>query len=202
MSTSTFFSFSRLPFELRSQIWEMSIPTSTTINIHEGADLEVTSISSPPGQAMANKESRETYLAKGFKTFGVLTTEDWEDTHINEETTLELVIEPSKNPKANLNITWTELEVLLYEVIPLVKKLHIAWSMPDRLVRLWIAPEAGLVRVGQTHFDENIFPFETLVSDRKYRESLRSGKEVKTWELVGEKVLAGFGPEAVISTTK
>ena len=220
MSPSLFPNFSLLPFELRSQIWAHSMPSTTTLHIREGADLEVTSISPPPGQALATKEAREAYLSAGFKPHSILTTEDWEEIHISEDTTIQLIISPSENSRANLNITWTELEVLLYEALPVVKNLHIVCSKPERLVRLWMTPEGGLVRVGQTHNDETLWPAETVSSDAKYRESLHpslavttsaasleeiaqgSAEEVQTWELVEEKVLSGFGPKATISTTK
>jgi hypothetical protein len=92
--------------------------------------------------------------------------------HICPATTIQLIITPAENPKANLNITWTELEILLYKALPEVKSLHIVCSKPERLVRLWMLPEAGLVGVGQSHFFEDFFfGSEGVASDRAYRET-------------------------------
>ncbi|KAH8696961.1 hypothetical protein GQ44DRAFT_633655 [Phaeosphaeriaceae sp. PMI808] len=206
MASNTFPLFNHLPAELRSQIWLESMPSTVTIHIRDGADLDVTSISSPPAHPFTTKEARQAYLSKGYKAFSIYTIYDWQDIHANKDTTIQLIIEPSKSPKANLNITWTELQVVLHDALPLVKKLHIACSDLSRLVRLWMLPEGGLVRVGQTHFDEDLFGKEGVASDREYRdtvplEELR-GEDMKTWELGVEKVLEGFGRSARISTTR
>jgi hypothetical protein len=141
--------------------------------------------------------------------------------HICPATTIQLIITPAENPKANLNITWTELEILLYKALPEVKSLHIVCSKPERLVRLWMLPEAGLVGVGQSHFFEDFFfGSEGVASDRAYWETfhpslvastsaatleelaLGSPAPVTTWQLADEAILEGFGPEAIIKTTK
>jgi hypothetical protein len=87
-------------------------------------------------------------------------------------------------------------------------------------VRLWMAPEAGLVGSGKSHWDEEVFGREGVASDRGYRESLRtdlritssiatleelegeSGEVVEKRGLVEERVVEGFGVEARFSSTK
>jgi hypothetical protein len=90
--------------------------------------------------------------------------------HINEATTMQLVITPSANSNANLNIIWTELEVLIYKALSEVKKLHIVCSKPERLVRLWMLPEAGLVGGLNSLFEGYFFGNEGVASKRAYRE--------------------------------
>jgi hypothetical protein len=67
MPSNTFSNFSLLPLELRNQIWSESMPTTTTIHIREGADLEVTAISPPPGQHLTGKEARAVYSLKASR---------------------------------------------------------------------------------------------------------------------------------------
>lgn len=213
------------PLELHSQIWTESMPTTTTtIHIREGADLEVTAVSPPPGRHLTNKEAREAYLSKNFTSHQIFTVEDDAEIHINEDTTIQLIITPSANLKANLNVTWTELEVLLYEALPVVKKLQIVCRKPERLVRLFMLPEADLVAVGQSHWlEESLIQGSTeggAASDRRYRETFNESlevstsaatldeiaqgrtEEVQTWQLGDEDISEGFGPEARMSTTK
>jgi hypothetical protein len=147
------------------------MPTITTLHIHEGADLDVTSISSPLSQALATKESRATYLSSGFKPHSIYTTENWADIHINQDTTIQLVIEPLKNSK-NFNVTWTEISVILHDALPIVKRLHVVWSKPERLLRLWCLPEGGLVAPGQSHWFEDWWRKEGVASDQEVRKSL------------------------------
>lgn len=198
------------------------MPSTITIHVTEGAEMEVTSICAPGmGQMLANKEARQAYLqAKFTGPIGVYSAAlgDFEDIRVNEDTTLQLLITPSTT--TTLHITWTEIEYMLSQALPIVKKLHIACSKPERLVRLFMLPEGGLARPGASHWDEDLWPKDTVASDRKYRESLREGlnvttsvapleelaqgskEEVKEWGLVGEEVLEGFGPETRFSTTK
>jgi hypothetical protein len=221
MSSSTFCFFPQLPTELRNKIWHHSMPTITTIHISEGADLDVTSISAPPGQQFANKEAHKAYVSSGLKGYAIYTIEDWADMYVNEDTTIQLIITPPQNPTTNLYITWTALEEILHAALPVVKKLHIVCSQPERLVRLWMLPEGGLIHVGQTHWNKPFFFGEQgVLSDQKYRESLRTELKVTTssatldelaqgsqagvqmWEMVEEQVIEGFGPEAEIKRTK
>jgi hypothetical protein len=213
MSPSAFQPFSQLPKELRETIWHYSTPSTTTIHIREGADLDVTYVSPPPGQALATRESRAAYLSQGYKTYSIYTNEDWTDIHISKDSIIQLVITPSKNPTANLNMTWTELQVILHNALLVVKKLHISCSKPERLVRLWMLPEGGLVAPGKSHWDEDLF--------REYRESLHpelrittstatladldkrgSQEKVDVRELVKERVVQGLGPKTHFSTTE
>ena len=178
MSPSTFHSFSLLPTELQDLIWDYSMPTNATLHVHEGADLDVTHISSPAGQALATKASRAAYLSAGFEAYSIYTTSDWAEIAVNATSTIQLIITPAENPKANLNITWTELQVLLHDALPVVERLHVVCSKPERLVRLWMAPEVGLVGPGKSHWDEDLFGREGVASDRCYRESLRADLRV------------------------
>jgi hypothetical protein len=216
-STSTFHPFPLLLLELRSSIWAYSMPT--TVHIREGADLDVNSTSSPPGQALATKESRAAYLSSGFKPYSIYTTDDWANIHINEDTTIQLVVEPLKNSK-NVNVTWTEISVILHDALPVVMRLHVVCSRPERLVRLWCLPEGGLVAPGQSHWFEDWWNKEGGASDREVRQSLhgdlrvtsgvatleqleKGSKEVvEERKLVEERVVKGFGLEMEFSTTK
>ncbi|KAH3906234.1 hypothetical protein HBI56_193990 [Parastagonospora nodorum] len=220
MSPSIFHPFTHLPPELQDLIWQHSMPVTTTLHIREGADLDITSISPPPAQALASKASRAVYLSQCYASYSIYTTEDWAQIAVNDKSTIQLVITPAENPKANLNITWTELQVVLHDALPVVQRLHIVCSKPERLVRLWMAPEAGLVGLGKSHWDEEVFGREGVVSDRDYRESLRadlsltssaatleelevgSGEVVEERGLVEERVVEGFGVEARFSSTK
>jgi hypothetical protein len=222
MPSNTFHPFLRFPLELRSKIWAYSMPSTITLHVTEVAEMEVTSICAPEtGQMLANKEARQAYLQANFTLpVGIYSAAlgDFEDIWVNEDTTLQLVITPSTT--TTLHITWTEIEYMLSQALPIFKKLHIACSKPERLVRLFMLPEGGLARPGASHWDEDLWPKDTVASDRKYRESLQEGlefitsvakleelaqeskDEVKQWGLVGEEVLEGFGPEARFSTTK
>ncbi|KAH7091329.1 hypothetical protein FB567DRAFT_272198 [Paraphoma chrysanthemicola] len=223
MSSITFYPFSRLPLELRNQIWAYSMPTTISISIKEGVDMEVTSVSAPEiGQMLATKESRDAFLRGKFSgPVGTYSTEveDYVDFWVNEDTTLQLVISPSSGP--TLHITWTDLDFMLPGVLRAIKKLHVACSQPERLARLFSMPEGGLVSPGNSHWDEDdMWLKETVASDRKCRESFQqelkvttgvatleeisngSEEEMKEWELVGEEVVKGFGLETQFSTTK
>lgn len=160
------------------------------------------------------------YVESGYTPYSVYAMDDWAAIHLNKDSALQLVISPSSSPKANLNVTWTELRGLLGDALLAVKKLHIVCSRPERLVRLWAAPEAGLVRPGASHWDEDLWCKETVASDREIRglmqpdlkvttsvvtlEELERGceEEVEERELVSERVVEGFGPEAKFSDTK
>ncbi|KAH7081463.1 hypothetical protein BKA63DRAFT_588973 [Paraphoma chrysanthemicola] len=206
MSSNTFHPFSRLPLELRNQIWAYSMPATITISIKEGVDMEVTSVSAPEiGQMLATKESRNAFLrAKFTGPVGTYSAEveDYVDFWINEDTTLQLVISPSSGP--TLHITWTDLDFMLPGVLRAIKKLHIA-----------------CIRPGNSHWDEDdMWLKETVASDRKCRESFQEGlkatnsvatleeisqeskEEVREWELVEEEVVKGFGLETQFGTTK
>lgn len=72
-------------------------------------------------------------------------------------------------------------------------------------MRLWMAPESGLVGPGKSHWDEELFGREGVASDRGYRESLHAdlrvtssvatlrelekgdGEAVEKWGLVEER---------------
>lgn len=160
------------------------------------------------------------YVEAGYTPYSVYAMEDWAAIHLSKDSVLQLVIAPSNSPKANLNVTWTELRGLLGDALLAVKKLHIVCSKPERLVRLWAAPEAGLVRPGASHWDdEDLWCRETVVTDRECRgvmnselvvttsvktlEELGGSEEgVEVRELVRERVVEGFGPEAKFSDTK
>jgi hypothetical protein len=216
MPSNTFTLFPLLPKELRTMIWHYSMPTIITAHIQEGADIDVTRVSSPPGQALACKEARTAYLSSGYAPYSIYTAEgDWADIHVNQASTIQLVITPSSSK--NLNITWTELSVLLHAALPLISKLHIVCSQPARLVRLFGAPEAGLVHPGQTHWGEEMYGKEVCASEREVRESLNPGLRVSTstamleelgpegtveeWEVVRERVVEGFGHESAFGTS-
>jgi hypothetical protein len=193
--------FSRLPTELRTQIWQQSMPRTTTLHIQEGADIDITAVSSPPGQALACKEARAAYLSAGFKTYSIYTVEDWTDIHINEDTTLQLIITPPHKPSKNLNITWTELGTVLGDALKVIKHLRIVCKEPERLVRLWCAGEAGLVCPGETHWGGYLWNKDTITSDRDVRGWMRpditvsvstsesSQEVIATYELVQERIV-------------
>jgi hypothetical protein len=167
------------------------VPSTTTIHIREGVDLDVTFVSPPPGQALATKEARAAYLSKAYKPYSIYTVDDWVDIHVNEESTIQVVITPSGNPKANLNITWMELQVVLHEALPVVKGLHVVCSKLERLFRLWMLPEGGLVAPGKSHWNGDLFGKEVVASDREYRESLRDYLQVTTSVSTLEKLELG-----------
>jgi hypothetical protein len=149
------------------------MPRTTTLHIQEGADIDITAVSSPPGQALACKEARAAYLSAGFKTYSIYTVEDWTDIHINEDTTLQLIITPPHKPSKNLNITWTELGTVLGDALKVIKHLRIVCKEPERLVRLWCAGEAGLVRPGETHWGKMLWDKDSITSDRDARGWMR-----------------------------
>jgi hypothetical protein len=215
MPSNTFSLFSLLPTELRQQIWHHSMPTTTTLHIQEIADFEVTAISSPPGQALASKEAREAYVAANFTAYGISTTEDWAESYINEETTLQLVITPPPKPTKDLHITWSALYETLFDALKAVKHLHIVCSEPERLARLWRAGEAGLVLPGESCVEGMMWDKYSVQADRDVRSSLRpdikvstststlkeSTQEVTTYELVEERTVEGYGAERTFGTT-
>ncbi|KAL5120741.1 hypothetical protein ACEQ8H_001221 [Pleosporales sp. CAS-2024a] len=224
MSLQNFPLFPLLPKEVRDTIWHHSLlPWCTTIHIQEGADLDVTHVSPPPGQEVATKEARAAYLAAHYQKHSIYTIHDWADVHVNQDSTLQIVILPptaSDNGKANLNVSWTELQTVLHDALPVVKRLHFVCSKPERLVRLWVGAEEGLVCPGKSHWDENLFGTHGLASDRACKEALRSDilvtssvatleeiaagsqETVETRVLVEERVLRGFGEEREFASTK
>jgi hypothetical protein len=181
------------------------MPRITNLHIQEGADIDVTAVSSPPGQALACKEARAAYLSTGFKTYSIYTVEDWTDIHVNEDTTLQLIITPPHKPSKNLNITWTELGTVLGDALKVVKHLRIVCNEPERLVRLWCAGEAGLVRPGETHWGEYLWDKDTITSDGDVRgwmhpditisasTSESSQEDIATYELVQERIVDDSG---------
>jgi hypothetical protein len=126
------------------------------------------------------------------------------DIHVNQESVLELVIPPPKTSNANLNITWTELGFQLHDILRIVKRVKFACEEPERLTRLWVGSEEGLIRPGGTHWDETLFTTESIKGDRDAKESLREGFRVEVcvregdeeeWELKEERVVKGYGLE-------
>jgi hypothetical protein len=180
------------------------MPRTTTLHIQEGADIDVTAVSSLPGQALACKEARAAYLSAGLKTYSIYTVEDWTDIHVNEDTTLQLIITPPHKPSQNLNITWTELGTMLGDALKVVKYLRIVCNEPERLVRLWCAGEAGLVRPGETHWGETLWDEDSIRSDRDVRGWMRPGITipVSTSESSQEVVAAyELGQERVVDSS-
>ncbi|KAH7410069.1 hypothetical protein DE146DRAFT_674847 [Phaeosphaeria sp. MPI-PUGE-AT-0046c] len=219
--TTTFSLFPLLPTELRRQIFLSTLPTLTTLHITEGADLDVTLITPhAPAAHMTCKEAQQMYVEGGYTPYSVYAMEDWTAIHLAKDSALQLVISPSSSPKANLNVTWTELRGLLGDALLAVKTLHIVCNRPVCLVRLWATPEAGLVKAGASHWDEDLWCKETVASDRECRalmhpelkvttsvatlEELERGIDdvVEERELVKERAVEGFGAEAKFSDTK
>jgi hypothetical protein len=177
------------------------MPRITNLHIQEGADIDVTAVSSPPGQALACKEARAAFLSAGFRTYSIYTVEYWTDIHVNEDTTLQLIIMPPSKPSKNLNITWIEVGTVLGDALKVVKHLRIVCEEPERLMRLWCAGEAGLVRPGETHWGEYLWDKDSITSDRDVRGWMRpditvsnstsesSQEDVATYELGQERVV-------------
>ncbi len=164
--------FSHLPTELQHQILHLSKPTVATIHMRE-EDYSITSISQPPSLLTVSKASRAIALSWGLQTYPIWTTDDWQDLYIcPDTTTLELIITPSTS--SSLNITWTELHAILGNALLQVKHLHIVCEKPERLVRLFMQPEADLVTVGESCVEKGLFGSEVLATDGGVREGLRS----------------------------
>jgi hypothetical protein len=210
MSPSTFSLFTSLPSELRAKIWALSLPTTSTVHMQDTPDLDITLSSPPPGQLLACKESHKANIAAGLKPVPIYTVTDWAALHVTSTSALQIIVAPGKG---NPNISWTELGVALHDALSTVGSVHFVCSQPERLARLWGAPEAGLVRPGETHWGTESGGDEGAAADRAVRASLRRDVRVTTsaveggevhqaWELVEERVVEGFGLDARYASTR
>jgi hypothetical protein len=86
-----------------------------------------------------------------------------------------------------------------------------ACEEPERLTRLWVGSEEGLIRPGGTHWGETLFTTESMKGNRDARESLREGFRVEICvgegkeeesELKEERVVKGYGLERRFYTTR
>lgn len=194
--------FTSLPSELRSQIFALAKPTSTSIHIREAADLVVTAISSPPGLLTTSKETRTESQKWGLKPYPILVGDDYQDVLFDEDTSLHLTITPST--AEHLSITWTELYTVLGDALLDAKRVIIECSEPARLARLFMLPEAELVGVGQSCVEAGLFGSEILASDRETREALHGEISVFVGDdewVLREEGVEGFG-EVKASETK
>jgi len=190
-----------LPAELRSAIFALARPDSITITNKEGADLAVTSISPPPALLTTTKESRAEAQKWDLQPYSLLMGDNYTDFLFSEDIILYINIIPST--AENLSITWTELYTVLGDALLDAKRVEIECSEPQRLARLFMLPEAGLVGVGVSCVEKGLFGSEIIASDRDTREALRPDIVVcvdKEGYVLGEENIEGFFGEEYFTT--
>ncbi|KAF2124185.1 hypothetical protein P153DRAFT_401277 [Dothidotthia symphoricarpi CBS 119687] len=188
MSATTFPAFSRLPTELRLAIWGRCNPTTA----HQGRcnpptarltireeDYEVLSVSAPPPLFSTSKEARRVaQSAFGVRDYPIWTADDWADLVFDPATTpLEIVVEVAGDKKkgTGLNVTWTELAIILGDALPAATRVHVVCRDLNRLERLWMQHRAGDVVVGEAVSEEVLFSAEALEMDREVQRGLHRG---------------------------
>ncbi|KAJ5055147.1 hypothetical protein J3E74DRAFT_228070 [Bipolaris maydis] len=212
--------FSKLPKELREQIWLKSLPT-TTVEFNE-AEFDVTAISPPLPHLLTSKEAQATALSSlSPSPFPIWGPEDWETLLLDgEKMTLQVIIHPSKS--ASLTITWTDVWSVLGDALLAAQSLHFVCREPERLARLFMLEEKEWLGVGQACNEAGLFMNgESVAGERTTREALWKGVtvtaskhtveeiergegrgEVEVWKLGEQRFSRGFGEKREVVTTR
>ncbi|EUC42579.1 hypothetical protein COCMIDRAFT_7866 [Bipolaris oryzae ATCC 44560] len=218
---ASFTIFSKLPKELRQQIWLKSLPSNSTVEFNE-AEFDVTSISPPLPHLFTSKEAQATALSSLSPTpYPIWGPSDWETLlHDGEKMTLQVIIHPSKS--SSLTTTWTDIWSVFGDALLAARSLHFVCREPERLARLFMLEEKEWLGVGQACNEEGLFMNgESLSGERTTREALWEGVtvtaskytveeieegegrgEVQVWKLREERFSRGFGEKSEVVTTR